>query len=398
MNSIAADPTSSTIPPSATALFRARRALRVQFFGMGFMFATWGVHIPTVKQRYGVGESALGLAILAMGIGSLLGLSQAGRLIARFGARRVLLVTGIANGLGLACLLSLPSFAVLMAVLFVMGMVGSVFDVAMNAEASRIESLEKRPLMSGFHGMFSLGGMAGAGVGAALLNAGVPPALHLAGMALLLTLAISAACSRLLTSPPPSSEPSHFALPRGVLLLLGVMAGIGLIAEGAMYDWSVLYLNKELGAPQDRAALAYASFSAAMAAARFGGDALRRRFAPGTLLRASGALAAVSMAAVLLSHHWAIALLGFALVGVGFANIVPVLFSAAGRVPDTNPAQAIASVSSLGYCGFMCGPPIIGFVAQHTSLSTALWLVVGFACVLGAAAGRVPGGVQTSAR
>jgi hypothetical protein len=116
------------------------------------------------------------------------------------------------------------------------------------------------------------------------------------------------------------------------------------------------------------------------------------------LLRASGALAAAAMAAVLLSHHWAVALAGFALVGVGFANIVPVLFSAAGRVPGTNPAQAIASVSSLGYCGFMCGPPVIGFIAQHTSLSAALWLVVGFAGVLAAAAGRVPGGVQTSSR
>ncbi|MDB6001367.1 MAG: transporter [Rhizobacter sp.] len=373
-----------------------RHAIRTQFFCAGFMFATWGVHIPTVKGIYGITEGDLGLALLAAGIGSLLGLSQAGRVIGRFGPRRLVLVCGVLSTVALASLLSLPSFIALIAALFGFGIVGGVFDVAINAEASHIEGLEGRPLMSGFHGMFSLGGMAGAGVGAWMLNAGVAPVAHIVGASLALALTIAGASTCMLKTPPSAGAHSSFQWPRGVLLLLGAMAGLGLIAEGAMYDWSVLYLNTALGASQGVAALAYASFSAAMAATRFGGDALRRRFPPATLLRASGLLAAAAMAVVLLAGHWAIALVGFALVGVGFANIVPVLFSAAGSMPGHNPAHAIAAVSSIGYMGFMCGPPLIGFVAQHTSLSTALWLVVGFACVLAATSAKVPGGLQKS--
>ena len=163
---------------------------------------------------------------------------------------------------------------------------------------------------------------------------------------------------------------------------------MGLVAEGAMYDWSVLYLQQELGSPQQQAALAYASFSAAMAAARFGGDAMRKRFAPAPLLRASALVAAASMTLVLLTHSPMVALLGCAGVGIGYANVIPVLFSAAARVPGVAPARGIAAVSAAGYLAFMAGPPLIGFLAQAISLTLALGVVVLFALALALLAPR----------
>jgi MFS family permease len=166
------------------------------------------------------------------------------------------------------------------------------------------------------------------------------------------------------------------------------MGALGFVVEGAMYDWSVLFVKQEVGATQNVAALAYAGFSAAMALTRFAGDRLRARFSAASLLRASAALAALGMAAGVLAVHPVQALLGFAVVGIGLANVVPVLFSAAARVPGVTPAQGIASVASLGYMGFMVGPPIVGFLAHLSSLTVALFCVAMLAVVLALVAPR----------
>lgn len=369
----------------------ARWATRVLFFCSGFLFAAWGVHVPTVKAVYGVGEGVLGMAMLAAGVGALVGLSQAGALVGRYGARAVALACGVASTGAVALLLSLPSFAVLLAVLAGFGIATGVFDVAINAEASELEHREARPLMSGFHGMFSLGGMAGAGLGSLLMSLGVSPQAHLLLVAVASALAVGLSSLQMLPPHPAAGGHGRFRLPRGTLLVLGLLAALGLIAEGAIYDWSVLYLHKELGSPQEQAALAYASFSAAMALTRFGGDRVRARVAPPVLLRASALLAASAMALVLWTRQPLVALVGMALVGVGFANVVPILFSAAARVPGVSPAHGIAAVSSVGYLGFMGGPPVIGVLAQWSSLTAALAVVVVFAGVLAAASRRALG-------
>ncbi|MCS4509461.1 MFS transporter [Xylophilus ampelinus] len=372
----------------ARALGASRHATRVQFFCSGFLFATWGVHIPTVRALYGVTEAGLGVAMLAAGIGALLGLPQAGRLIARYGPRGVCRVCGVTMAGGVSLLLVMPGLPALLMLLAVFGVANGIFDVAINAEAAELERVGERPLMSGMHGMFSTGGMVGAGVGGVLL---AWPQGHLTLVAVVLAAAVLLAAQRMLVPLPIAADAPRipgFVLPRGTLLVLGVFAGLGLIAEGAMYDWSVLYLHQELGSPQAEAAWAYASFSAAMAAARFGGDWVRARVAPAVLLRASALVAAFAMVVVLLAAAPRVALVGFALAGIGFANVVPLLFTAAAKVPGGSPAHAIAAVSSLGYLGFMGGPPIIGFVAQGNSLGAALWLVVVFAVVLAVGARR----------
>jgi len=383
MTSPPADAPSSSDTP-------ARWAARTLFFSSGVVFATWGIHIPTVKAHYGIDEAQLGMAMLAAGVGALLGLSQASRWIGRHGARRIGLLCGTVYALLLAGLIAMPGYGALLALLGVFGVVTGVFDVAINTEAARLELRGGRPLMSGMHGMFSLGGMAGAMSGSAALAAGLGAPWHLAIVAAAMALAIAAAGTRML---PPSFQAATaigagMRLPRGVLAVLGILAALGMIAEGAMYDWSVLFLQQELGAPQQQAALAYASFSAAMAAARFGGDALRARFAPAHLLRGSALLALASMVLVLRTDSVWLALAGFAGAGIGFANVVPILFATAARVPGIAPASGIAAVSAAAYLGFMAGPPVIGFAAQLSSLTAALWLVVGFAAALAVSARR----------
>lgn len=367
-----------------------RWAARCQFFCSGFVFATWGVHIPTVKAHYGVDEAQLGLAMLAAGVGALLGLARASRWIGGQGVRRVAALCGTVYALLLTGLLAMPGYAALLGLLVLFGVVTSVFDVAINTEAAQLEQRGGAPLMSGMHGMFSLGGMAGALTGGAALAAGLRPGWHLALVAATMATAILAAATRMqprAAAADPAADAS-LRLPRGALVVLGVLAALGLIAEGAMYDWSVLYMQQELGSPQQQAALAYASFSAAMAAARFGGDALRARLAPARLLRGSALLAAAAMTLVLLTTSPWLALAGFAGVGVGFANVVPILFAAAAKVPGVDPTRGIAAVSAAAYLGFMAGPPLIGFIAHASSLTAALAVVVVFAVALAACAMR----------
>ena len=375
-----------------TSLTAASAALRTQFFVLGAMFATWGVHVPTVKGHYGLGEQALAIAMLAGGVGALAALAQAGRVVGRWGPGSVSGAMGVLCCASVACLLVWPAYAALLAVMLVFGISGSLMDVAINTEATEIERLAGKPLMSGFHGMFSLGGMAGAGLGSVAPALGLSPQGHLLWATGLCALAALVASRAMLPVPEKAHEEKHpLSLPRGPLLLLGVLASMGLIAEGAMYDWSVLFMKQERASTASTAALAYASFSGAMAAGRFGGDWVRARVKAPQLMRASGVLAAVGMALALAVPSPAVALVGFALVGLGLSNVVPVLFSAAGQVPGVSPAHGIAAVSSVGYLGMMAGPPLIGLIAEHASLAAGLVVVVVFAVFMAASAKRALG-------
>lgn len=365
-------------------------AIRGQFFAAGALFATWGVQVPMVKAHYGLSETTLALAMLAAGIGSITGLTQAGRIVGRLGPRTVAGVTGLVAALAITLLLATKHHAALAALMFTFGLTASLFDVAINVAASEIERQAKRPLMSGFHGLFSLGGMAGAGLGSAMQGLGLSATLHLlvAGMACgLLTMW---GCLHMHAGRDAQSG-GGMVLPRGVLGLIGVLAALGLLCEGAIYDWSVLYMRESLQTQPATAALAYASFSGAMAATRFGGDWVRARLSSVRLVQVCGALAALGMALTLVTDDPIVALLGFALIGLGLGNVVPVLFSAAARVPGVTPADGIAAVAALGYLGMMVGPPLIGVVAEWQTLSAGMALVMLFAATLSLAAPRALG-------
>lgn len=380
---------------SPAALARARHATRALFGALGVLAGLWGAHVPSLKARYGLDEMALALALLAAGVGSLAALFVAGRVIARHGTRRTAVVTGLASAAAMAVLLLWPGLAWLLAANVVLGMSLSVHDMAINAEGTALERLGGRPIMSGLHGMFSVGAMAGALAAAAMLKLQWPAALQLAGCGAALAATTLAARTGMLDAHPAAAAdgPASFVWPRGTLLVIGALIFAGMIAEGAMYDWCVLYLQQELGLPQDRAALGYAAFAGAMAAARFGGDWLRARVPDARLLRGGAALATVAVATSLVSADPLVALIGFALAGAGLAPVVPLLYTAASRVPGSSSAAAIAAASSIGYSGFLVGPPLIGALAQSVSLGAAMWVVVVAAALLalGARRGIGPG-------
>ncbi len=384
-------------PRSATS--RARWATRAQFLNLGLVIGSWGVHIPSLKGRYALDERTLGLALLSMSVGSLLTLAIAGRVVGRLGARNTTVVAGWGFCLALALSLVLPAYLALLPLMVVFGASESVFDVAINAEGTTLEIMSRRAVMSGFHGMFSLGAMGGAALTAAMLKAGIPANIQLACVAAVVAVSIFVSSRGMLESHPSSGDDqAHFAWPKGTLLLIGMLICFGMLAEGVMYNWSVLYVNQELASPQERAALAYVAFAGATAAMRFAGDSVRSRVSERTMLLAGPSIAAVAMLIVLLVAKPWVAMVGFAVVGMGLATVVPILYNAATRVPGVSRAAAIASVSSIGYVGFMIGPPIIGAVAHATTLTIGMGTLIVAAGILILGARRVPNDAPTHGR
>ena len=384
--------------PDPAALRRSRAATRVQFLVLGVLIGAWGAHIPSIKAHHGLSEGSLSAVLLAAAVGAVSSLFTAGRVMAALGARRTAAGAAVLGGGLLGSVLAFQGLPMSLLLLQVMalGACMCLFDVALNTEGTTLERLGGRPVMSHLHGMFSVGGMLGAGAVAALLGVGIAPGVQLWALGLGVGLVAVWAARGMLREEgratvgmPQSAAQAHFVWPRGQLLVIGLLILAGMTAEGAMYDWCVLYLQQELGQPQSQAALGYAVFSASMAASRFAGDALRARYDERTLLRCGAGLAAGAMAVVLLSAHPVVAWVGFALVGAGLAPVAPILFSAATRVPGVSPAAAIASVTSVGYSGFMLGPPLIGALATASSLTWALGVVVLAAALLAGGAGQV---------
>jgi len=380
-------------PHSETALARARQATRLQFMALGIIVGTWGAHIPSVKARYGQSEASLSLVLLAVAFGTVAALFVAGRVVGRLGARRTSALAALGMCVCLGGALEYPGMAALVPAMFLFGAAMSLFDVAINTEGSQLETLGGRAIMSNLHGMFSVGGMAGAALAAGLLGIGVAPRLQLVGVCGGIAIIAFIASRSMLETHARSGddgEAAHFAWPKGRLLVIGALILAGMTAEGVMYDWSVLYLKQDVGMPQALAALGYATFCAAMALSRFGGDVLRSRHSERALLRVGATIAAVSMTAVLVSANAWVAFIGFALAGAGLAPVAPILFNAATRLPGVSRAAAIASVTSIGYSGFMIGPPLVGSIATATSLTLALGVVVLASALLAYGARFVP--------
>ena len=360
---------------------------------LGVIVGTWGAHIPSVKARYALTEATLSLVLLAVAVGTVSSLFIAGRVVGWLGARRTCAVAALTMSLPLGAALEYPGVIALIPAMLLFGASMSLFDVAINTEGSQLESVGGRAIMSNLHGMFSVGGMTGAAIASYLFASDVAPRLQLFGVCGGVALAGLIAANGMLATHSHREDSGHkanFAWPQGLLLIIGILIFAGMTAEGVMYDWSVLYLAQDVGMHQAQAALGYATFSAAMALSRFGGDFLRARYSEQAVLRSGALVAAVAMALVLLSSNTAVSFIGFALVGAGLAPVAPILFNAATRVPGVSRAAAIASVTSIGYSGFMIGPPLIGGIATATSLTVALFVVVLASALLAYGARFVP--------
>lgn len=361
------------------------RALAALFAALGVATGAWGVHIPSLKARHDLDEGTLAIALLAAGLGAICSMLASGPVVARLGTRLTLQCTGFLMFFLLSAVLWWPSWSVLLFGLFALGMCISVHDVALNAEGTSMEQRLQRPIMGRLHGLFSLGAMTGALLCAVMLQLQWAAAVQLAAISAGLSALLVMVGPRLLNAHPRTAEREgqrHFVWPRGSLLLIGVLIFAGMLAEGVMMDWTVLYLQTALVWPQERAAVGYAVFVGAMAAARLGADRARSRWGDERLLLRCAGLATLSMALALLWPNPVASLLCLAGVGIGLAPVVPLLYTAASRVPGSSSAAALAAASAIGYSGFLVGPPLIGGLAQAYSLPLAMWVVVLAAALL----------------
>jgi predicted MFS family arabinose efflux permease len=360
----------------ARVVQNAARATRFIFLMSGFAMASWAPMVPYAKARLHLDDADLGLVLLAFGGGSMLSMPAIGWLAGRYGNRRVIGAAALLMCLALPALALVSTLPLLAAGLLYFGAMLGAVDVAMNAHAVDVERLQGRAVMSGFHGLFSVGGLVGAAGMSAMLASGLP----LLACALLVSVAIAAIVfsqqASLLRRPIAANgavtSAFAFRLPRGLLLLIGMLCFVIFLAEGSMLDWSALLLRDFRGTAAASAGIGYACFSVAMAIGRLTGDRLVARLGPVWTVRAGAALAATGFLTAALLPWESTALLGFVLVGLGAANVVPVMFSAAGRLPGSAPAVSIAAVTTLGYAGLLLGPALIGVVAHATSLPAAL--------------------------
>ena len=355
----------------------ARAAITLVFFADGLLIGSWAARIPAVQRQTELTSGKLGIALFAMSLGALLAMPTAGRLSERIGSRSVTLAALLAGGAALLLTAVAGGLAGLGAALFLFGAGFGAVNVAANAQGIALERLSERSILSSFHAAFSFGGLAGAGLGAIAAAAGIGPLEHFAAIAVAIALSALAAGGRLLPPDADDREPTPIlARPQRSLLVLGAAAFFTLMAEGAAADWSAVYLSDSLGAGAAAAALGYTAFSLAMAASRVFGDRLNTRLGPVALARGGGLLAASALTLALVSGSTVVALAGFAAMGAGLGVVVPVLFRAAGSTPGVSAAAGVAAVSTIGWFGFLAGPPAIGVTADAVGLRSSLVIVV----------------------
>jgi predicted MFS family arabinose efflux permease len=351
-----------------------RLATFLVFSVNGAMIGTWVAHIPWLQGQLGISRATLGLCLLCMAAGALVSMPLTGHLIDR---RPTATVTRSAT-LVFCLMPALPLLAtgpyMLGAILFVFGASNGAMDVAMNAHGVSIQKELGQPIMSSFHGGWSVGGFVAAGLVAVAAAAGLDPRVEsvLVGVALLL---LSLWVTRRLGAANAHSSAGHgLALPTRPVILIGALCFLVMLTEGAIGDWSGIYLRQNAGASPAAAAMAFTGFSLGMAVARLGGDVVNARVGAGRLLRAGTALVALALGGLLLIGEMVPAVIGFALCGLGIANAVPLLFSAAGRIHP--PGPSLAAAFTLGYTGFVVGPPVIGLLSDQIGLSRTLALLV----------------------
>jgi predicted MFS family arabinose efflux permease len=388
----------ASLSPSSAApgAERARLAVSAVFLINGALFATWAVNIPGVRDHLELSQGQIGTALLAFGLGSLITMPFTGGWTARWGSDRVTAVAAVLTMLALAAPFFMPSLLTLGLSLAVLGALNGCLDVAMNAQGVTVEKRLGRPIISRLHAYFSLGGVVGALVGTALLGR-VPMLAHVLTVVALTTL--TALVVGRLMLPDAAAHPddapekqagSPVATPSALgtaTLLLGGLCALGMFAEGANYDWAALYFRDVLGAASTgwaNSGWGYAAFVTAMTLGRWFGDRLRTRLGEELIVRGGSLLTAAGMALVLLARDPVPAALGFALAGLGLSNVVPVMYGVAGHALA---GRGIARVATIGYAGFLLGPPIIGFAADHWGLRVALLLALigaGLVAALGA--------------
>jgi MFS family permease len=373
-----------------SAVTRARWAVAIIFAVHGAVSGSFAARIPWIKDHLGMDAGQLGLALIMPALGAVITMPFAGRVVDRVGGRTATRVL-----IGLLCLAVIalplmPNRWLLMAMLLVSGAAAGTSDMAMNAEGVAVEKELRRSIMSGLHGMWSVGGLVGGGIGAVAAKAGIGAPINLAVVGSVLLVVGVGAGHWLLASVPTQDADGgpRFSFPRGQVLIIGLIGFCAIFGEAAAADWSAVYLKDELGAGEAGGALAYATFALCMAASRLVGDPLVARFGSVGTVRAAGIVGILGGVLVVTAISPMLATVGFGLIGVGVAVVVPLAFSAAGHTGE-HPTHAIAGVATVAYGAGLAAPGLIGTIAHVTSLPIAFVVVTALISVVALGASRL---------
>jgi MFS family permease len=353
-----------------------RIAVACLFFLAGLCFASWASRIPDIQSRLHLDNAGLGAVLLALPVGLMTSLPLAGWLVAKYGSRPVALCAALLYASTLPFLGFAGAVWQLVACLFVFGMCGNHLNISINTQAIGTEAEYGRTIMASYHGLWSLAGFSGAAIGTLFIKLHWLPWQHFLVITGLAFGIVGVVFNRLIPKDAHAGDGQPiFAWPDRSLINLGVIAFCSMICEGAMFDWSGVYFQKVIHPPQGLVAIGYTAFMSTMAAGRFFGDWLTTKWGIKAILQLSGALTAGGLLTAVLFPWLFPAIAGFLLVGAGVSSIVPLVYSAAGRSKVLSPGVALAAVSTIGYLGFLFGPPVIGFIAQALNLRVSLGLI-----------------------
>ena len=354
-----------------------RLAVSTYFFINGFLYANWTARLPELQVFFNISNTGLGLFLLTIASGAIFAMPFSGWLASKFGTHKITTITAFLFCLAIPLISLSPNHFYLSILFFVIGLASGSMDVAMNGQAVLVERLWKKPIMSSFHAVFSIGMALGAGTGALATKINLDLPIHLSIAASFAVFACSWATFNLIKDIPDSKlsnkrkEPK-FVLPTKAILPLGIIAFCAMTGEGAMADWSAIFMNKVVGKDEVYGALAFGSFASSMTIGRLFGDYFTKLWGYKKILIYDSCLAILGLGlAISFSTVWS-TLIGFFLVGLGLATIVPIVYSRAGNTPGVSPSVGIAMATTIGYSGFFVGPPVIGFLADWWNLQVGL--------------------------
>ncbi|EMQ4857802.1 MFS transporter [Morganella morganii] len=365
----------TAVSAAAVPAGREQMATRALFFVAGFASAAWAALVPFAKLNTGVNDGVLGLLLLCLGGGALVAMPLTGVLTTRFGCRKVMTVSVVLLSVTLPLLAEINHTGLLALTLIVFGMGIGITDCAMNIQAIIVEKAAPRPMMSGFHGFYSIGGIAGAGAMSGFMLAGMGALQAAAAVMVICLLLLAFSYKGMLNYAWPSEGPA-FAVPRGAVLLIGIICFATFLAEGSVLDWSAVFLTEYRNVPESMGGLGFACFAVLMSLGRLTGDKIVAVLGRPQVVLWGALLAAGGLLLSVLSDNWLMALTGYGLIGLGCANVVPVMFSAIGRQTSMPQAVAVPAVTTLGYLGILAGPASVGLIAYRFTLPAALLAVV----------------------
>lgn len=359
-------------------MLRRRIAVKIAFFVNGFVFASWVARLPRMQELYSLDDGQTGLVLLASSVGAVSAMPFTGWIIIRNGSNRITIAAAAAYCILVPLMPLMPGMLSLLITFLMIGIATGVLDVAMNAQAIMVEQEYKRSIITSFHAMFSIGMMIGAGLSALFTDAGIGITQHLL-MICATSLVAVAWMSRNLVHDRPDPQAHHdgplFRLPNRSLVSIGIISFCCMIAEGSMSDWSVNYMENIVGASKTLAPFGLSAFATAMTLGRLFGDKARTSFGDKMMIASGGLLTVVGLILSILFPVDYITISAFFLVGIGLSTIIPIAYSIAGNEPNLPSGVGLAMVTTVGYTGFLVGPPLIGFVADAYSLTTAFILV-----------------------